>query len=90
MIRIDDCYNRIQFPMLHFAEKETLSHGSRVSHSSCFNDDGIEIVLFLSERLEGEHEINAHRAADAAIVHLNDLLVISVRNLAFDEFVVDP
>ena len=71
--------------LLHvFVDEEGLRHGSRIGQSRRLDDNGVELALALHQPVQDAHEVAAHGAADAAIVHLEHFLVG-----ADDEVVVD-
>ena len=71
--------------LLHvLVDEEGLRHRRRIGKTRGLDDDGVELALALHQPVEDAHEIAAHGAADAAIVHLEHFLVG-----ADDEVVVD-
>jgi hypothetical protein len=64
--------------------EEGLRHGGGIGEAGRFHDDAVELVGALHEPCDDAHQIAAHGAADAAVVHLEDFLV-----RADDEIVVD-
>ena len=56
-----------------------------IGEASSLDHDGVELIPAFHQVPEDADEIAAHRAADAAVVHLKDFLV-----RLHDEFVVDP
>ena len=65
--------------------EERLCHRRGIGEAGGLDHDRVELVLPLHQVAEDADEIAAHRAADAAVVHLKDFLV-----RLHDEFVVDP
>ena len=65
-------------------DEEGLRDRGGIGEAGGLDDDGVELALALHQPLDDADEIAAHRAADAAIVHLEDFLVG-----ADDEVVVD-
>eukprot|EP00955_Chlamydomonas_euryale_P118613 366551-Chlamydomonas_euryale.AAC.36 len=66
--------------LLHLiVHKKGLRHGRGVCHAGCLDDDAIQFELAGSDTLcqlvEHLDEVLANRAADAAVHHLNDLLL---------------
>ena len=61
-----------------------LRHRRRVGEPRGLDDDGVELALAPHQPVEDAHEVAAHGAADAAVVHLEHFLVG-----ADDEVVVD-
>ena len=71
--------------LLHvLVDEEGLRHRRRIGQPRGLDDDGVELALALHQTFEDAHEIAAHRAADAAIVHLEHFLVG-----ADDQIIVD-
>ena len=71
--------------LLHvLVDEEGLRHRRRIGEPGGLDDDGVELALALHQAVEDAHEVAAHGAADAAIVHLEHFLVG-----ADDEVVVD-
>ena len=64
-------------------DEKRLRDGSRVCQPCCLNNDRIELGNFGVEILERDHEVATHCAADAAIHHLNDLLIGLLREDPF-------
>ena len=65
-------------------DEESLRHRRRIGEPGGLDDDGVELALPPHQPVEDAHQIAAHGAADAAIVHLEDFFVG-----ADDEVVVD-
>src|SRR5260370_11143825 len=65
-------------------DEERLRHWRGVREPRGLEDDGVEFALPAHQPVTNAHEIAAHRAADAAVVHLEDFFVG-----ADDEVVVD-
>src|SRR5262249_12850016 len=65
-------------------DEEGLRHWRGVGEPRGLEDDGVEFSLPAHQPLDDAHEIAAHRAADAAVVHLEDFFVSTD-----DEVVVD-
>ncbi len=55
--------------------EEGLRHRRRVGEPRGLDDDGVELALAPHQPVDDAHEVAAHRAADAAIVHLEDFFV---------------
>ena len=71
--------------LLHvLVDEEGLRHRRRIGQAGGLDDDGVELALALHQAVEDAHEIAAHGAADAAIVHLEHFFVG-----ADDQVVVD-
>ena len=64
--------------------EERLGDGSGIGEAGGLDDDRVELALALHQPVEDADEVAAHGAADAAVVHLEHLLVG-----ADDELVVD-
>ena len=54
--------------------EEGLGDGRRVGEAGGLDQDAIEAVLALEQPAEDPDQVAAHRAADAAVVHLEELL----------------
>ena len=65
-------------------DEEGLRHRRRVGEAGGLDDDGVELALAPHQPVEDAHQVAAHGAADAAVVHLEHFLVG-----ADDEVVVD-
>ena len=65
-------------------DKKGLRHRGRIGETGGLDDDGVELALALHQPFDDADEVAAHRAADAAVVHLEDFLVG-----ADDEIIVD-
>ena len=65
-------------------DEEGLRHRRGIGEAGRLDDDRVEPALALHQPLDDADEVAAHRAADAAVVHLEHFLV-----RADDEFVVD-
>ena len=71
--------------LLHvLVDEEGLRHRRRIGEPRGLDDDGVELALAFHQPVEDAHEVAAHGAADAAIVHLEHFFVG-----ADDEVVVD-
>ena len=71
--------------LLHvLVDEEGLRHRRRIGEARGLDDDGVELALALHQAVEDAHEVAAHGAADAAIVHLEHFFVG-----ADDQVVVD-
>src|SRR5688572_24732360 len=74
-------------------EEEGLRHRTRIGHASGLDEDVVELVAALHELAEDADEVTAHRAADAAVVGLEQFLFGADHELAVDtdlaEFVLD-
>ena len=66
-------------------EEEGLCDRTGVGHARGLDDDVVEAVAALQQLAQDAQQVAAHRAADAAVVGLEDLLLG-----ADDELVVDP
>jgi hypothetical protein len=68
--------------------EERLRHRSRIGHAGRLDDDPVEFkragVALLPERAEDPDQVAAHCAADAAVVHFDDLLVRFLDDRAVD------
>ena len=65
-------------------DEKGLRHGGGIGEAGRLDDDGVELALALQQPFDDADQIAAHRAADAAVVHLEDFLVG-----ADDEIIVD-
>src|SRR5690606_52575 len=58
--------------------EEGLAYGARIGHAGRLDDDPVEVQIsglaLVAQLAQDAREIAAHGAADAAIVHLDDLL----------------
>ena len=74
-------------------EEEGLRHRTRIGHARGLDEDVVELVAALHELAEDADEVAAHRAADAAVVGLEQLLFGADHQLVIDadftEFVLD-
>ena len=59
-----------------FVNKECLTHGSRIGHSSGFNNYSVEAFLAILELLEDGDEISTNSAANAPICHVKDDFIV--------------
>ena len=70
--------------------KECLAHRAGISDPRCFNHNVIKVNFALvaadSQIRENPGEVSADRAADAAVIHLNDLLLAVMH----EKLVIDP
>ena len=64
--------------------EEGLRHRRRIGEPGGLHDDGVELALAPHQPVDDAHEVAAHGAADAAVVHLEHFLVG-----AHDQVVVD-
>ena len=73
--------------------EEGLRHRRRVGEARGLDDDGVELALAPHQPVEDAHQIAAHGAADAAVVHLEHFLVGADHEVVVDadlaEFVDD-
>ncbi len=53
--------------------EECLSHGTGIGHAGGLNQDVVELVAALHEITQDADEVSANGAADAAVIHLEDL-----------------
>ena len=83
---VGDGHDRIEpGVLLHvLVDEEGLRHRRRIGEARGLDDDGVELALALHQPVHDAHEVAAHGAADAAIVHLEHFFVG-----ADDEVVVD-
>ncbi len=65
-------------------DEEGLRHRRRIGEAGGLHDDGVELALALHQAVDDAHQVAAHGAADAAVVHLEHFFVG-----ADDEVVVD-
>lgn len=66
-------------------DEERLRHWRGFRQSRCFHEDGVETAFAFHQTFNDADKVAAHRAADAAIVHLEHFFVG-----IDDEVVVDP
>src|SRR5262245_43955494 len=55
--------------------EESLRHRARIGQPRGLDQDAVELLLALHQAFDDAYEIAAHRAADAAVVHLEHFLV---------------
>jgi hypothetical protein len=67
-----------------FVDEEGLGHRAGIGQAGGLDDDGVEAALALHQPRQHPDQVAAHRAADAAVVHLEDFFVG-----ADDQVVVD-
>ena len=84
VLGIGDGHHRVELgPGAHVVvHEEGLRHRHRVGEPRGLDQDAVEAARPLHQPLDHADQVAAHRAADAAVVHLEDLLV------AFDDEVV--
>ncbi len=84
--RIGNRHDRVEpRVLLHvLVDEEGLRHRGRIGKPGGFDDDGVEFAPALHQAVEDAHEIAAHGAAYAAVVHLEHFFV-----RADDQVVVD-
>src|SRR5687768_7302269 len=91
MLRIDERDDGVEEVVVAdlLVGEERLRHRPGVGHAGGLDHHAVELeitlVALLLQRAEDADEIAAHRAADAAVVHLDDLLVARL-----EDVVVDP
>jgi len=75
--RIRHCDNRIEAGLVGnvLIDKEGLRDGRRISQTCGLDNDRIKLALALHQAFDDADEIAAHRAADAAIVHLEHFFI---------------
>ena len=79
-------YHRIEpRVLLHvLVDKERLRHRRRIGKARGLDDDGVEFAFSFHQSFEDAHQIAAHGAADAAVIHFEDFFVG-----ADDQIIVD-
>ena len=84
--RIRHCDNRIEAGLVCnvLIDKEGLRDGGGISQTCGLDNDRVKLALTLHQAFDDADEIAAHRAADAAIVHLEHFFIG-----ADDEIIVD-
>src|SRR5579871_339026 len=74
-------------------DEEDLRHRRRIGEARGLDDDGVELALAPHQAVEDAHQVAAHGAADAAVVHLEHFLVGRSEEIVVDadfaEFVDD-
>ena len=65
--------------------EEGLRHRRRIGEAGGLDDDGVQLVGALHQPADDADQVAAHGAADAPVVHLEDLFVD-----ADDELLIDP
>ena len=72
-----------------FVDKEGLRHGAGIGQARRFDDDAVECqqagVALARQFRQAHDQVAAHGAADAAVVHLDDVLVA----ILHQDFIVD-
>src|SRR5262249_29803866 len=83
---VGDGHDRVKLGLAAhiLVHKERLSDRRRVGEAGGLDNDGVELALAPHQAIDDAHEIAAHGAADAAVVHLEHFLVG-----AHDQVVVD-
>jgi len=82
VLRIDHGYHCVEEELVVdlLVHEERLRHGPRICQSGGLDDHAIELELplpaLLAEVAEDAHEVAAHGAAQATVVHLDDLLLL--------------
>ncbi len=74
---VRDRHNRVELGLGAdlLVHEEGLRHRRGIGEARGLDDDGIELALAPHQPVDDAHEVAAHRAADAAIVHLEDFFV---------------
>ena len=57
------------------ADEEGLRHRRRIGEPGGLDDDGVELALAAHQPVDDADQVAAHRAADAAVVHVEHFLV---------------
>ena len=92
---VGDGHHRIEFGLGAdlLVHEEGLRHRRRVGQARRLDDDGVELALSPHQPVDDAHQVAAHGAADAAVVHLEHFLVGVDHQLVVDadfaEFVDD-
>src|SRR5580692_1310022 len=92
---VGDGHHRVELgaPSDVLVDEEGLRDGSRVGEASGLDDDGVELAFAFHQPVEDAHQVAAHGAADAAVVHLEHFLVGADHELVVDadlaEFIDD-
>ena len=92
---VGDRHHRVQFGLGAdlLVHEEGLRHRRGVGEAGGLDDDGVELALASHEPVDDAHQVAAHGAADAAVVHLEHFLVGVDHQLVVDadlaEFVDD-
>mmetsp|Transcript_73987 Transcript_73987/g.211274 ORF Transcript_73987/g.211274 Transcript_73987/m.211274 type:complete len:268 (-) Transcript_73987:13-816(-) len=94
VVRVHQCDDAIKLEeLLHeIVNEEGLRYGGRIRHARGLDHDRIELeplLLPLSELLESLDEVIAHGAADAAVQHLDHLLLGVLFHVLAQQRVVD-
>jgi hypothetical protein len=95
VLRIDHRHDRVERELVLevVVEEERLRHRARIGHARGLDEDVVELVAALHELAEDADQVAAHRAADAAVVGLEQLLLGADDQLRVDadlaEFVLD-
>src|SRR5262249_18805340 len=74
---VSDGHHRVELGLAAdiVVHEEGLRHRRGISEPGGLDDDGVELALAAHQPVDDAHEIAAHSAADAAVVHLEHFLV---------------
>ncbi len=77
MLGVDDRDDRVELGLGRdvVVHEEGLRHRRRVGEAGGLDEDGVEAAAALHQALDDADQVAAHRAADAAVVHLEHFLV---------------
>mmetsp|Transcript_7911 Transcript_7911/g.32110 ORF Transcript_7911/g.32110 Transcript_7911/m.32110 type:complete len:237 (+) Transcript_7911:616-1326(+) len=77
VLGVNHCEDRVdvQVGLDVLIGKKGLCNGRGVGETGGLNHDCVELLLLTHQAVEDADEVAAHRAADAAVVHLEDLLL---------------
>src|SRR5258706_3461894 len=90
VLRVDERDDRIEQVVVAdlLVCEEGLRHRAGIRHAGGLDHHAVELerarVALLLQRAEDADQVAAHRAADAAVVHLDDLLLAALDDLAVD------
>jgi hypothetical protein len=94
-LSVGDGHHRVElgFAADVLVDKEGLRHRRGVGQARGFDDDAVELALAPHQPIDDAHQVAAHGAADAAVVHLEHFLVRAHHEVVVDadltEFVDD-
>mmetsp|Transcript_24244 Transcript_24244/g.79829 ORF Transcript_24244/g.79829 Transcript_24244/m.79829 type:complete len:290 (-) Transcript_24244:91-960(-) len=95
VLRVDEGDDPVELEggLDHVVDEEGLGDGRRVGHACCLDDDAVELeragLDALGELLEHDDQVLPDGAADAAVHHLDDLLVRLHLRVLLKQHVID-
>ena len=87
VLRVDEGDNGINEELIFqlIVDKKRLDDRSGIGEPGCFDEDLVELILPFHEVAEDADEVASHGAADAAVIHFEQLLIG-----IDDEIVINP